>query len=194
MDHRLGRFLVAAFLVVGGGAFGSGSAFADHDDTPAFCRTGEGHPVFGPRWCVDKGFGLGGRRDFHGFFAPFPGAYDPDRWKEAEKRAREREREYWKRQRENEREWAKHRRELERESRKHLEELRHEEWKHRRELERDARGDRRVRPRPPHLLEGWVHSRALGPQSRGAVEEIERQRRIIDEARAREDWAAYERY
>ncbi|MGH7475566.1 MAG: hypothetical protein ACRELD_04700 [Longimicrobiales bacterium] len=28
---------------------------------PAFCRSGEGHPVFGRRWCVDKGFGLGGR-------------------------------------------------------------------------------------------------------------------------------------
>lgn len=27
---------------------------------PAFCRSGSGHPVFGRRWCVDKGFGLGG--------------------------------------------------------------------------------------------------------------------------------------
>lgn len=26
---------------------------------PAFCRTGEGHPVFGRKWCVEKGFGLG---------------------------------------------------------------------------------------------------------------------------------------
>lgn len=31
---------------------------------PAFCRTGEGHPVFGRQWCRDKGFGLGvDRRD-----------------------------------------------------------------------------------------------------------------------------------
>lgn len=28
---------------------------------PVFCRNGTGHPVFGRRWCVDKGFGLGGR-------------------------------------------------------------------------------------------------------------------------------------
>ena len=28
---------------------------------PAFCRNGYGHPVHGPRWCVVKGFGLGGR-------------------------------------------------------------------------------------------------------------------------------------
>lgn len=26
---------------------------------PAFCRSGAGHPVFGRRWCVQKGFGLG---------------------------------------------------------------------------------------------------------------------------------------
>lgn len=25
---------------------------------PAFCRSGQGHPVFGRRWCLDKGFGL----------------------------------------------------------------------------------------------------------------------------------------
>ena len=28
---------------------------------PAFCRSGEGHPVFGRRWCLEKGFGLGDR-------------------------------------------------------------------------------------------------------------------------------------
>jgi len=27
---------------------------------PAFCRSGQGHPVFGRRWCLDKGYGLGG--------------------------------------------------------------------------------------------------------------------------------------
>lgn len=26
---------------------------------PAFCRSGAGHPVFGRRWCLEKGFGLG---------------------------------------------------------------------------------------------------------------------------------------
>ena len=28
-------------------------------DGPAFCRSGEGHPVWGRNWCVEKGFGLG---------------------------------------------------------------------------------------------------------------------------------------
>ena len=27
---------------------------------PSFCRSGVGHPVHGRRWCVEKGFGLGG--------------------------------------------------------------------------------------------------------------------------------------
>lgn len=26
---------------------------------PSFCRTGEGHPVWGRQWCLQKGFGLG---------------------------------------------------------------------------------------------------------------------------------------
>lgn len=30
---------------------------------PAFCRSGAGHPVFGRRWCLEKGFGLGNRDD-----------------------------------------------------------------------------------------------------------------------------------
>jgi hypothetical protein len=29
---------------------------------PAFCRSGEGHPVKGRQWCRDKGFGLGSER------------------------------------------------------------------------------------------------------------------------------------
>jgi hypothetical protein len=29
--------------------------------SPAFCRSGEGHPVWGRNWCLDKGFGLGDR-------------------------------------------------------------------------------------------------------------------------------------
>jgi hypothetical protein len=32
--------------------------------SPAFCRSGSGHPVFGRQWCREKGFSLGGdRRD-----------------------------------------------------------------------------------------------------------------------------------
>lgn len=34
------------------------------DGAPAFCRSGEGHPVFGRQWCIDKRFGLGERDDF----------------------------------------------------------------------------------------------------------------------------------
>lgn len=39
--------------------------FPDDDEraanggAPAFCRSGEGHPVWGREWCVDKEFGLG---------------------------------------------------------------------------------------------------------------------------------------
>lgn len=29
--------------------------------SPAFCRSGEGHPVWGREWCIEKGFGLGSR-------------------------------------------------------------------------------------------------------------------------------------
>lgn len=31
------------------------------ENAPAFCRSGEGHPVRGRDWCIDKGFGLGSR-------------------------------------------------------------------------------------------------------------------------------------
>ncbi len=30
---------------------------------PAFCRSGQGHPVWGRQWCLDKGFGLGTQQD-----------------------------------------------------------------------------------------------------------------------------------
>lgn len=33
---------------------------AQRQQGPAFCRSGQGHPVHGRYWCVDKGFGLGG--------------------------------------------------------------------------------------------------------------------------------------
>ena len=29
------------------------------EGAPSFCRSGEGHPVFGRDWCIEKGFGLG---------------------------------------------------------------------------------------------------------------------------------------
>ena len=31
----------------------------DRSGSPAFCRSGAGHPVWGREWCLDKGFGLG---------------------------------------------------------------------------------------------------------------------------------------
>jgi len=33
-----------------------------HGNGPAFCRSGQGHPVHGRQWCVQRGFGLGDRR------------------------------------------------------------------------------------------------------------------------------------
>ena len=35
-----------------------------NEGSPAFCRSGEGHPVWGRQWCLEKGFGLGGYEDF----------------------------------------------------------------------------------------------------------------------------------
>jgi hypothetical protein len=31
--------------------------------SPTFCRSGQGHPVWGRQWCLDKGFGLGAQQD-----------------------------------------------------------------------------------------------------------------------------------
>lgn len=49
-----------------GGIFGDGSRYpadraneGERAGAPAFCRSGEGHPVWGRDWCIDKGFGLG---------------------------------------------------------------------------------------------------------------------------------------
>ncbi|MBW3554829.1 MAG: hypothetical protein KY466_15055, partial [Gemmatimonadetes bacterium] len=36
-----------------------GDGDRDTGGEPAFCRSGEGHPVWGREWCIDKGFGLG---------------------------------------------------------------------------------------------------------------------------------------
>lgn len=38
-------------------------AYTDKPDGPAFCRSGEGHPVWGRQWCIEKGFGIGNYRD-----------------------------------------------------------------------------------------------------------------------------------
>ena len=38
-------------------------AKAKQGNGPPFCRNGDGHPVHGRQWCVDKGWGLGNDRD-----------------------------------------------------------------------------------------------------------------------------------
>jgi hypothetical protein len=35
------------------------------EGSPSFCRSGQGHPVWGRQWCLDKGFGLGIQQDVH---------------------------------------------------------------------------------------------------------------------------------
>jgi hypothetical protein len=35
----------------------------DKEGSPAFCRSGAGHPNWGRQWCLDKGFGLGSDDD-----------------------------------------------------------------------------------------------------------------------------------
>lgn len=35
----------------------------DREGSPAFCRSGAGHPNWGRQWCIDKGFGLGSSND-----------------------------------------------------------------------------------------------------------------------------------
>lgn len=49
-------------IVIGRGGFDERFR-ADRGRGPSFCRSGAGHPVFGRRWCLEKGFGLGGRDD-----------------------------------------------------------------------------------------------------------------------------------
>ncbi len=34
------------------------------EGSPAFCRSGAGHPVWGRQWCLDKGFGIGSYEDY----------------------------------------------------------------------------------------------------------------------------------
>ena len=34
------------------------------EGAPSFCRSGEGHPVWGRQWCLQKGFGLGDQSDY----------------------------------------------------------------------------------------------------------------------------------
>ena len=42
-----------------GGIFPADREASDRPGAPAFCGSGEGHPVWGRAWCMDKGFGLG---------------------------------------------------------------------------------------------------------------------------------------
>lgn len=44
-------------------ALAQGKGNQGGDRGPAFCRSGQGHPVHGRRWCIEKGFGLGPYRD-----------------------------------------------------------------------------------------------------------------------------------
>jgi hypothetical protein len=37
--------------------------YRDNEGSPAFCRSGAGHPNWGRQWCIDKGFGLGNTND-----------------------------------------------------------------------------------------------------------------------------------
>jgi hypothetical protein len=64
MSPWIKTIVFAAFLAACSGALAAKPASADpprgfREGIPAFCRTGEGHPVFGRRWCIEKGFGLG---------------------------------------------------------------------------------------------------------------------------------------
>ncbi len=42
-----------------GTLFPSDREVESRSGAPAFCHTGEGHPVWGSGWCIDKGFGVG---------------------------------------------------------------------------------------------------------------------------------------
>jgi hypothetical protein len=64
---RLGYWRAVVAPPVGGAAAaaGRGNRYPTvandppRNGAPAFCRSGEGHPVWGRDWCLDKGFGLG---------------------------------------------------------------------------------------------------------------------------------------
>jgi hypothetical protein len=43
-----------------------GNSKKSNGNGPAFCRSGQGHPVHGREWCRDKGWGLGSDRDVFG--------------------------------------------------------------------------------------------------------------------------------
>lgn len=49
-------------IVIGRGGIGE-RFVVNRGRGPKFCRNGVGHPVFGRRWCLEKGFGLGDRDD-----------------------------------------------------------------------------------------------------------------------------------
>jgi len=68
MTARIGCFVIALAAVLAssdafaqgrgrGGGEGRGGGGGDDDRGPAFCRSGEGHPVFGWEWCEARGWG-----------------------------------------------------------------------------------------------------------------------------------------
>jgi hypothetical protein len=55
MTHWVKKLGIASAFALALGFSLPGEASA----SPAFCRSGAGHPVHGRSWCIDKGFGLG---------------------------------------------------------------------------------------------------------------------------------------
>ncbi len=70
---------------------GKNKAAKGNGNGPAFCRSGEGHPVHGRQWCRDKGWDVAQQRD---------GDRDRERRDRDERERQERERER-EREREN---------------------------------------------------------------------------------------------
>ncbi|HXH23845.1 MAG TPA: hypothetical protein VNI78_01275 [Vicinamibacterales bacterium] len=63
---RVMSLALAAVLLIGPAdvlAQGRGHARGRSDNGPAFCRSGQGHPVFGWQWCRERGWGDGRVRD-----------------------------------------------------------------------------------------------------------------------------------
>jgi len=78
-----------------------GKAAKGNGKGPAFCRSGEGHPVHGRQWCRDKGWDVSGTSVFD------PGSArqrDRDRDREARERRDREERAREERERERDRE------------------------------------------------------------------------------------------
>jgi hypothetical protein len=71
MRHTLlALALAAASLLLPAGlqAQGRGNGGQGKGGGPPFCRSGDGHPVYGRAWCIEKGFTVGGQ-DWRSFDA-----------------------------------------------------------------------------------------------------------------------------